>query len=101
MLTLYYKPSCPYCDNVFGEAEALGVQFNLKNILSDESIAKELIELGGKRQVPFLVDAENNIAMYESNDIIAYIQKRSADTPPKSFGGLKIHTSPEICDTCQ
>ena len=101
MLTLYYKPSCPYCDNVFGEAEALGVQFNLKNILSDESIAKELIELGGKRQVPFLLDVENNITMYESNDIIAYIQKRSADTAPKNFGGLKIHTSPEICDTCQ
>lgn len=102
MLTLYYKPSCFYCQNVLGEAEALGVSFRLKDISGDEALISELIEQGGKREVPFLVDSEKGIKMYESEDIIAYIKEYKAPhTSVSSFGGLKIHKSPEVCDTCQ
>ena len=30
--------------------------------------------MGGKRQVPFLVDTDRNIQMYESDDIIEYLK---------------------------
>ena len=43
---------------------------DISNIESEDS----LIKIGGKRQVPFLVDNERNIQMYESNDIIEYIK---------------------------
>ena len=37
----------------------------------------ELVEMGGKQQVPFLVDEEQGIFMYESDDIISYARGRS------------------------
>ncbi|MBO6087624.1 glutathione S-transferase N-terminal domain-containing protein, partial [bacterium] len=37
---------------------------------------KRLMEIGGKDQVPFMV--EDNISMYESNDIVEYLKKKIA-----------------------
>jgi glutathione S-transferase len=34
---------------------------------------KELMDKGGKLQVPFLVDEERGVSMYESDDIIEYL----------------------------
>ena len=101
MLTLYYKPTCPYSQYVLGEAEALGLHFNLKDIASDPVLGDELINQGGKKQVPFLIDTEKGIKMYESEDIAAYLKEHYGGGANKSFGGLKIHQSEEICDTCQ
>jgi glutaredoxin 3 len=102
MLTLYYKPTCSYCQRVLGEAEDLGISFNLKDISNDPVLVEELINAGGKRQVPFLFDAEKSIALYESNDIIDYLKENCANESNKqSFSGLRIHKSDEACDTCQ
>ncbi len=103
MLTLYYKTTCPYCQRVLGEAEAMGVKFNLKDIMSDDVLAQELIDKGGKRQVPYLVDEERGEAMYESGDIIEYLKANysSNDAEAKTFNGLRIHRSDDSCDTCQ
>ena len=60
-------------------ADNLGVTFDLKDIEDDEAIATELIEKG-ERQVPFLVDTERDVMMYESNDIIDYIREHYAST---------------------
>jgi glutathione S-transferase len=38
--------------------------------------SEELVRLGGKQQVPFLVDEEAGVNMYESSDIIAYARGR-------------------------
>lgn len=102
MLTLYYKPTCPYCQEVLGEAEELGVQFRLKDISSDSALEAELVEQGGKVLVPFLIDTDRGVKMYESPDIIRYLREYYKDgTGKASFGGLKIHQSEEVCDTCQ
>ena len=42
--------------------------------ISDKASEEVLINLGGKRQVPFMVDKDRNIQMYESNDIIEYVK---------------------------
>ncbi len=72
MLTLYVKTGCPFCRIVLQAGEELGVSFEEKNIASD-AIATELIARGGKRQVPYLVDGERGIEMYESKEIVAYL----------------------------
>lgn len=72
MLILYMRPGCPYCAKVFRVAEALGVAFDERNI-NDPAINAELLARGGKRQVPYLVDPERGIEMYESEDIIAHL----------------------------
>ena len=73
MLTLYIKTGCPWCRKVLNTGEELGIAFEEKNI-ADDSVAEELIKRGGKRQVPYLVDSERNIEMYESADIDAYLR---------------------------
>ena len=103
MLTLYYKPTCPHSSQVLGEAEQLGVSFDLKNIASDETLREELIQKGGKKQVPYLVDPERGVAMYESGDIIAYLKEHYGDgsTSTIPVSGLRIHRSNESCDVCE
>lgn len=73
MLTLYVKTGCPFCHKILATGEELGITFEEKNI-ADAAIAAELIVRGGKRQVPYLVDSERNIEMYESDDINAYLR---------------------------
>ena len=72
MLILYVKTGCPWCKKVLDAGEELGIKFEEKNI-ADDAVAAELIARGGKRQVPYLVDIERNIKMYESADIDAYL----------------------------
>lgn len=57
---------------VFVAAAELGVSLDERNI-SNPDIAAELVARGGKSQVPYLVDAEKGIEMYESDDIIAHL----------------------------
>lgn len=102
MFTLYYKPTCPYCQYVLGEAEALGVQFTLKDISSDSNLVKELIERGGKKQVPYLVDEANGVEMYESEDIVSYLKEHHAESgSERTFGGLRVYQSNDVCESCQ
>ncbi|HUX80949.1 MAG TPA: glutathione S-transferase N-terminal domain-containing protein [Candidatus Paceibacterota bacterium] len=76
MLTLYVKTGCPFCEKVRAASEEIGISFDeIKNI-GDEAVATELVTLGGKRQVPFLVDSDYDVTMYESDDIITYLRDR-------------------------
>ena len=73
MLVLYVKTGCPYVARVRAVAQELGITFDEKNI-ADGAVAAELIARGGKRQVPYLVDVERGVEMYESADIDAYLR---------------------------
>lgn len=77
-MILYYKPTCPYCIKVLDFAQQHGISFELRDITADPAIAQELIDRGGKRQVPYLVDTERGVEMYESGDIVAYLQEHYA-----------------------
>lgn len=59
-------------------ADAQGIVFELKDITVNPAIAEELIARGGKRQVPYLVDDARGVEMYESADIVAYLQEHYA-----------------------
>jgi glutathione S-transferase len=72
MLTLYVKTGCPYCAKVLHEAEVMGIELDLKNI-ADSGVAADLVARGGKQQVPYLVDMEHGVEMYESDAIIAHL----------------------------
>jgi glutathione S-transferase len=72
MLKLYTKTHCPYCQIVLGKLDELGLDFEELNIDDEKNVAS-LMERGGKRQVPYLVDEEYNKEMYESGDIVNYL----------------------------
>ena len=78
MLTLYYKPTCPFCQKTMAVIDEMGLEVEMKDISADDALAQELIDRGGKRQVPYLVDTDHNIEMYESGDIIAHLREHHA-----------------------
>lgn len=65
--------TCPYCKKVLSFAEEKGIKLN-KIDIADKANEDALIQIGGKRQVPFLVDKDRNIQMYESSDIVEYLK---------------------------
>ena len=73
MLDLFVLETCPYCIKVMDYLEKEKIKYRKIDISNKES-EDSLINIGGKRQVPFLVDRERNIQMYESNDIIEYLK---------------------------
>ena len=77
MIILYTLPQCPFCKKVLFFMEDNKIEFTNKNI-EDEKTKEELISLGGKGQVPYLVDGE--ISMYESDAIIDYLQQKLQST---------------------
>lgn len=98
MLTLYYKPSCPYSERVICTAEALGLTFDLRDISASEVLRNELIEKGGKKQVPYLEDTDRGVALYDSGDIIAYLSEHYGTNAAE---GVRIFRSDAACDACE
>ncbi len=83
MLELYQFESCPYCERVRQTMARLNIEYTSRIVGADASDANcaKLLELGGKRQVPFLVDSadpNNPVMMYESGDIIKYLEEKYA-----------------------
>ncbi len=73
MLKLFILETCPYCHKVMDFLEHEHMKYEKIDITDKES-ESALIRMGGKRQVPFLLDSDRNIQMYESNDIIEYLK---------------------------
>jgi glutaredoxin len=70
-LELYYMPTCPYCRKVLSFMRANDINLPLHDITTDASAERQLVDVGGKRQVPCLfIKGE---ALYESDDIIEYL----------------------------
>lgn len=74
MLTLYVKTGCPFCAKVLDRVGELNLVVEEKNI-ADETVAEELVSRGGKRMVPYLVDSDRGVEMYESDDIVNYLNE--------------------------
>ncbi len=75
MIDLYIKTGCPYCAVVLHKVEELGIDVNLKNT-QDPQVVSDLIEKGGKQQVPYLVDKDGGVSLYESADIVEYLDRK-------------------------
>ncbi len=101
MITLYHKPTCPFCRRVTAVIDRLELQelVGMKDVSTDEAILQELIETGGKRQVPYLIDTDHDVAMYESDDIVTHLQKHYGENP--GGGKERVHISDSTCIACE
>lgn len=103
MLILYTLPTCPFCERVLKLAENLHIDLTIKDIDADDDARAALREAGGKEQVPYLVDTERAVSMYESVDIVEYLREHyaqsggSATTAEKG----KVHVSNSVCESCE
>ena len=73
MFDLYILETCPYCKKVMSYCDEHNIKYNKVDI-AEKANEDALIKMGGKRQVPFMVDKDRNVQMYESSDIIEYIK---------------------------
>jgi glutathione S-transferase len=82
MLELYQAEGCPYSEKARQKLSDLGISYVIHNPRSNggethnEQTQNELETLGGEDQIPFLVDHERGETMYESDDIVEYLDER-------------------------
>lgn len=80
-LVLYYRKRCPFCRKVLSALEGMNLQVPMKELSEDPAYPEELQSIGGKTQVPCLVqiDAEGKkSALYESDDIIDWFKAKNS-----------------------
>lgn len=101
MLTLYYKESCPFSPRVIQMADNLKVDLEMKDVSEDSAALDELLEKGGKEQVPFLVDSEKDVSMYETSDIIDYMRENYSGTATATATQPRVHVGGSTCISCE
>ncbi len=78
-LVLYQFKACPFCMKVRKEISRLSLNIELRDAQHDPEHREALLQGGGKIQTPCLkiTDEQGNSQwMYESGDIIQYLQQR-------------------------
>ncbi|WP_422490598.1 glutaredoxin family protein [Endozoicomonas sp. ALE010] len=77
-MTLYQFTACPFCIKTRRAIHILGLNIQTLDAMNDTQARNALQQMGGKVQVPCLRIQEagkDDIWMYESGDIIQYLQK--------------------------
>lgn len=69
---LFVGTHCPFCRKVENFMKDNDINIKTVNINEDMEQMRELIEKGGKRQVPCLLHDDQYL--YESNDIIEFLK---------------------------
>lgn len=75
MLLLFQMEGCPYCQKVKDTLKSMKLECSYLPYELNGKMHPMLEKLGGKDQVPFLVDTDMGEMMYESDDIIEYLKK--------------------------
>lgn len=78
LLTLWNFEISPYCRKVREVLCELNLDYRVKNVAKKSKRRPELEELAGRVQVPYLVDPNTGEAMFESDDIVAYLEETYA-----------------------
>lgn len=80
-LSLYQFHACPFCVKTRRAMHRLNVPVALRDAKRDPEAREQLLAGGGKVKVPCLRidEAGGTRWMYESNDIIAYLEQRFAN----------------------
>ncbi len=80
-LVLYEFRMCPFCIKARRAIKRLSLNIERRDAMRQQSSREELLAGGGNIKVPCLKitdDAGDSTWMYESSDIIAYLQERFA-----------------------
>ena len=72
-LVLYNMEGSPYCRKVRERLCELDLEYRVRNLPRGSPKRAELAERGGKVQVPYLIDPNTGRELYESDDIVEYL----------------------------
>src|SRR5438445_521604 len=77
-LILYNMEGSPYCRKVRETLSELDLEHVVRNVPKGSPKRAALVARGGKMQVPYLIDPNTDRALYESDDIVAYLEAEYA-----------------------
>ncbi len=77
-LELYSYEGSPFCRLVREALCELALPYHLRNVARGSARREEFIARSGKMMVPYLVDPNRDVAMFESADIVAYLRRTYA-----------------------
>lgn len=81
MLELYQAEDCPHSATVREKLTELGCSYVAHNPrlaegeVKNETTNEALEAIGGESQIPFLVDTNRGEIMYESDEIVEYLEQ--------------------------
>ncbi|MBQ4832005.1 glutathione S-transferase N-terminal domain-containing protein [Pseudoalteromonas sp. MMG010] len=77
---LYQFNACPFCVKVRRAIKREGLNIQTRDAKNNDQYRQELLTQGGKIKVPCLrIEQDGQVSwLYESNDIIAYLNKVAA-----------------------
>lgn len=81
MLELYQAEGYPYCENAREKMTELGLSYVIHTPRTAEGEQRnsqtheELRMLGGEDQIPFLADHGRGECLYDSEDIVSYLDE--------------------------
>jgi len=84
-IELYSYEAAPPCKLVREVLTELEIPYLLHNLGKRSPKRKSFVERSGKMMVPYLVDKNNNVALFESNDIIEYLYENYGQQAKKSY----------------
>lgn len=73
-LVLYSFEGCPFCRRVRERLHALDLVHVVKNAAKGSARRAELVAIGGRARVPFLIDPNTGARLYESSAICDYLE---------------------------
>lgn len=79
-LELYNMEGSPYCRKVRETLSELDLPHIIRNVPKGSPQRAELERRGGKVQVPYLVDPNSGRELYESDEIVAYLESEYGQT---------------------
>lgn len=76
-LELYQKENCRFSHSVRSRLSQMGLDYITHNV-PDQIILKheQLARVGGKDEIPFLLDRKTGVKLYGSNPILSYLEKQ-------------------------
>jgi glutathione S-transferase len=81
LLELWSFEASPFCRKVREKLCALGLDYRVHNVAKRSAHRPALVALGGRMMVPYLVDPNHGVAMYESDDIVAWLDRTYGQAP--------------------
>jgi glutathione S-transferase len=74
-LTLYSFEASPFCRLVRETLCELELPYRLRNVAKGSPRRAAFVERSGRMQVPYLVDPNTGVEMFESGDIVTYLNE--------------------------
>lgn len=79
-IEIYEFEGCPFCRKVREMVSVLDLDVLFYPCpMNGPTFRPKVLEMGGKKQFPYMVDPNTGVAMYESDDIIKYLAKTYGD----------------------